>query len=95
MTEADFQKKVITYLKRKGCYVVKTTPGQGVPTGCPDILFFYDGFWGAIEAKSSAKAKFQPLQKVTLQRLNDMSWARAVYPENWAEVKVELDILLS
>lgn len=94
MSESSLQAKLIRYLKAKGCYVIKTTPGNGTPVGCPDIFFFCDGFWGAIEAKASRGAKFQPLQKVTIEKLDKMSWCRVVYPENYQEIRAELELLL-
>lgn len=89
--EADLQAKITKYLRSKGCYVIKTTASPGVPRGCPDIIAFYDGCVIIIEVKASAKARFQPLQKTTLDKLED--WFKFVYvvhPDNWDEVKAEL-----
>lgn len=94
MSEAYLQAKIIRHLKSKGCYVIKTTPGPGVPVGCPDIIFMKDGFWGGIEAKASATSRYQPLQKDTIALLNDMSWCKAVHNDNWGDIKLELDTLL-
>lgn len=93
-TESYLQGKIVRHLKAKGCYVIKTTPGPGVPLGCPDIIFLKDGFWGALEVKASAKSKFQPLQKETIKLLDEMSYCRAVWPENWPSIMLELDELL-
>ena len=93
-SEATFQAKVIRHLKSKGCYVIKTTPGPGVPVGCPDIIFMKDGFWGGLEAKASKTSRFQPLQRETIKKLNDMSFCKAVFPENWPAIMLELDELL-
>jgi len=90
MLEKDFQKKVIRFLKSKGCYVMKLEPGGGVPRGVSDILFLKDGFYGFIECKKSKTSKFQPLQKEFIEKMNDWSWAKAAYPENWEETKEEL-----
>lgn len=71
--------------------MVKTKPGPGTPVGCPDILFLYEGAWGALEVKSSKAAKWQPGQEATLKRLSAWSpFVWKVYPENWPEVKTEL-----
>ncbi len=94
MREVKLQTDIIKYLKKKGCYVIKTKPGTGTPTGCPDIIFLFEGFWGAIEVKASAKAPYQPLQKETLEKLNSWSFAKSVYPDNWDDVKSELEVLL-
>lgn len=95
MSEASLQGTVVKYLKAQGCYVIKTTPGPGVPVGCPDIIFFKDGFWGGLEVKASKTAPFQPLQKLTIEKLDKMSWCKAVYPENWKTIKLELEQILA
>lgn len=92
--ESKLQSKFIKYLKAKGCYVIKTTPGPGVPTGCLDVFFIKEGFWGAVEIKSSEKAAWRPLQKETLEKLAAWSWAKKVYPENYEETIAELDKIL-
>jgi hypothetical protein len=53
-----------------------------------------EGFWGAIEVKDGPKAKWQPLQKETLAKLDGWSWAKRVDPSNWPIIKEELDGLL-
>lgn len=89
--EAKLQAKIIKFLKEKGAYVIKTKPGPGTPVGCPDIIFLYEGAWGAIECKSSASAPYQPGQKPTLERLKGWSpFVYTAYPGNWDGVKTEL-----
>lgn len=92
--EAQVQTKIIKYLKKKGCYVIKTKPGPGVPVGCPDVIFLCGAIWGALECKASETARYQPLQKQTLEMLDGWSYARALYPENYDEIIAELDAML-
>ena len=92
--ESRLQSEVRNYLKSKGCYVLVIRPQPGIPDGCPDIIFLYEGFWGAVELKKSPKAKWQPLQKETLQKLNDWSWGKKVDPTNWLDIKAELELML-
>lgn len=92
--ESDLQSKIVKYLKAKGCYVIKTRPGVGTPDGCPDIIALCGGLWIAIEVKGSEKAKYQPLQELTLEKLDGWSWAKTAYPENWPEIKAELELML-
>ena len=94
MTESVLQARVIKYLKGRGCYVIKTKPGTGTPVGCPDVFAFTGGLWLAIECKASEKAKFGNLQPETIKLLDSWSWCKAVYPENWAEIKAELDEMI-
>lgn len=92
--ESILQTKMIKWLKSQGCYVVKTQAGPGTPTGCPDILFFKEGFYGAIEVKASRTSKWQPLQRETIQKFDDWSFGTALYPENYDQVVAELELLL-
>jgi hypothetical protein len=88
MAESRFQAKVVIWLRQKGCYVIVT---DGRPVGVPDVIaLFNGGGWAALEIKKSAKSKFQPLQKITITKLDGMYYSKAVYPENWDEVKTEL-----
>lgn len=92
--EAKVQKRLIQYLRKKGCYVINTKPQPGTAAGCPDILFLLEGFWGVIECKRSEDAPFQPLQPETLEKLGAWSFARVAYPENVEQVIAELDKIL-
>lgn len=93
-TEGRLQSTIAKHLKSKGCFVMVIQPQVGIPTGTSDIFFCKEGFYGFIEVKASKTAKFQPLQKEFVEKMNDWSWARIVYPENWQEIKTELDKLL-
>lgn len=92
--ESNLQSTIRKYLKSKGCYVLVIMPQPGIPSGCPDILFMLEGFWGVIEVKASKSAPYQPLQKETLIKLGEWSWARRADPENWLEIKEELEAML-
>ena len=90
--EAALQGKIIRWLKSKGFVVIKLSATPGVPSGIPDVLFLLDGGgWGFLEVKSGPNARFQPLQKHWLAKLDDMFFARAVWPENWDFIKKEIE----
>lgn len=92
--ESTFQATVIRYLKAKGCYVIKTG-GLGTPDGCPDVIALIDGGgWVALEIKASKTSKFQPLQKKTIEKLNEMYYSKVIYPAIWNETKKELETIL-
>lgn len=95
MKESKLQAEIIRFLKKKGCYVIKTSPGPGTPIGCPDIIALFEGCWIAIEVKASAKSSFRPLQKETIEKLSDWSWCKAVTVDNWPEVKGELEVFIA
>jgi hypothetical protein len=86
--EAKLQSQIIKWLKSKGAYVIKSKPGPGVPVGCPDIIFLFEGAWGAIECKATARAQWQPGQEATLKRLNIWSpFVWKIYPDNWLDIQ--------
>lgn len=93
MTEAKLQSDIIKFLRGKKCFVMKPG-GAGVPVGTSDIFFCLEGFYGFIEVKRSEKAPFQPLQLEFLEKMNDWSWAKAVWPDNWPEIQAELEVML-
>ena len=94
MLEKNFQSKIIKYLKAKGCVVIKYQQNATTQASIPDVIFLKDGFWGAIEVKKNKTARFRPGQKEMVAKMNDMSWAKVVYPENWSETQKELCELL-
>ena len=91
MTEADFEAKFCTWLKYKGCYVIKNNVGAGVPKGTPDrTVLMPGGGWAMLEFKKSKKAPYQVLQKEQLKRLQEMFYSATVYPENEDEIKKQI-----
>lgn len=93
-TEKDFQAKVIKYLKSKGCFTWKMQENATTQIGVADVFFCIDCFYGFIECKRSRNAKLRPGQKEFIEKMNEWSWAKICYPENWEETKKELDFLL-
>lgn len=94
MREATFQSKVVKWLKSQGCVVLKYEQNATTHAGVADVFFCKEGFYGFIETKKSRNAKFQPLQKRFIEKMNEWSYGRVAYPENFDEIKKELRILL-
>lgn len=86
MTENQYQAKVIRKLYElfPGCEVLKTDAGYR--QGFPDLLVLWGKYWATLEVKASPSAYSQPNQDHYVQRLNDMSFAAYIYPENEEEV---------
>lgn len=91
MLENKFQSKLIKEIKDKfpGCIVLKNDPTyiQGVP----DLTIFHGNKWGALEVKKNAKAHKQPNQEYYVEKMDNMSFARFVCPENKDEVLNDLN----
>lgn len=90
MLESTFQKQLIQTIKKRlpGCIVTKFKP-DGI-TGFPDLIIFYNDRWALLEVKRDATASHQPNQDYWVNKLNDMSFAAFIYPENKEEV---LDVM--
>ena len=80
--ESAFQKGLINDLKKRfpGCMVLKNDPNY--IQGIPDLLVLYEGRWAALECKKAKQASHQPNQDYYVERMNEMSFPRFVYPEN-------------
>lgn len=94
MSEGKFQSQAITWLRAQGAYVIKTRPGFGIPSGCPDVFVFYGRNHADIEFKASEKAPYRAGQEATLSYLKRSGggnpFVYTAYPENWAEIQADL-----
>lgn len=54
--------------------------------GFPDLLILYKNKWVALECKRSLTASHRPNQDYYISKLNSMSFASFVCPENKEEV---------
>ena len=90
MKESMFQGKLIKEIKRKypGAVVLKNDANY--IQGIPDLLVLYGDKWAALEVKKSGTASHRPNQDYYVRKLNEMSFARFVYPENKEEVMNDL-----
>jgi len=90
VTESDYQAKLIKKLKRvfPGCEVLKNDPSY--LQGILDLTLFWGRQWAMLEVKASANSVAQANQEYYVRRLNDMSFAAFIYPENEEEVLAAL-----
>lgn len=88
--ESKLQKDIAGFLRELGYWVMVIQPQVGIPTGTSDIFFCKGAFYGFIEVKASKNSPFRPLQLEFVEKMEQWSWARVVYPENWPEIKKEL-----
>lgn len=89
--EATFQSNLIKELKKRfpGCIVTKLDSSH--IQGIPDLLLLWGTHWAALECKRNRSAHHQPNQEYYVHRMNDMSFARFIFPENKEEVLHELE----
>ena len=92
--ESKFQAELIEDLRAlfPGCIILKNDANY--LQGFPDLLILFENKWAALEVKANAKSKHQPNQDYYVDRLERMSFATFVYPENREAVLVELQSAL-
>ena len=86
MKESKFQSDLIKEIKEMfpGCIVLKNDPNY--IQGIPDLLILYKKKWASLECKRSEDEKPRPNQPYYVEKMNGMSFASFVYPENKEEV---------
>lgn len=88
--ERDFQSKLIKDLKKiyPGCIIMKNDPDY--IQGIPDLILLVDDMWFALECKKSERSPHRPNQDYYIRKMDDMSFARFIYPENKEEVLYDI-----
>ena len=88
--ERKFQRDLIKQIKEQypGCMVLKNDPNyiQGVP----DLLVLHGNKWAALEVKRTSSSPHRPNQDYYVDKMNKMSFARFIFPENKKEVLDDL-----
>lgn len=90
LKESEFQASLIKEIKTliPGCLVLKNDPNY--IQGIPDLTVFAGSKWASLECKKSNKASKRPNQEYYINKMNDMSFARFICPENKEDVLNEL-----
>lgn len=80
--ESKYQKELIRKLQDifVGCIVVKNDPNY--IQGIPDLLILYKDKWAALECKRNGKASHRPNQDYYISKMEEMSFAAFIFPEN-------------
>ena len=88
--ERVFQARLIKRIHQEmpDAVVLKTDPNY--IQGFPDLLILRGKNWVALECKVSKNAHHQPNQDIYVNKLNDMSYASFIFPENEEEVLNEV-----
>lgn len=90
--ETKFQADLIKEIKKElpGAMVLKNDPNY--IQGIPDLTVFYKKKWATLECKREEKATHRPNQDYYVDKMNEMSFSRVIYPENKEEVLNELKV---
>lgn len=94
MLENKFQANLIRDIKNRipGCIVMKND--SSYIQGIPDLLVLYNDKWAALECKKNSRASKRPNQEYYVNKMDDMSFARFICPENREEVLNDLQSAL-
>ena len=86
MLENKFQAKLIKEIKNRfpGCIVMKND--SSYIQGIPDLIILFKDRWAALEVKKSNDANHRPNQDYYVDKMNEMSYASFISPENKEEV---------
>ena len=89
--ESEFQRNLIDEIEHRfpGCIVMKNDPDY--IQGIPDLSIFYQNKWATLECKKSKNATKQPNQDYYVDKMDEMSFSRFIYPENKEEVLDDLE----
>jgi len=90
MNENRYQANLIRKLKKifPGCMVLKNDANY--IQGIPDLIVLCNDRWACLECKRQQGASIRPNQQYYVDKLNEMSFARFICPENEEEVLGEL-----
>lgn len=90
MLENKFKTTLIKDIKKMfpGCVILHLDPNE--IQGICDLLILYEDKWAVLEGKKSFNSQHRPNQDYYVNRMNEMSFARFIYPENKEEVLDEL-----
>ena len=91
MLENKFKQNLVKELKEKfpDCMVLHLDPNE--IQGVPDILILNGSKWAALEGKKSKDAQHRPSQDYYVAKMNEMSYAAFIYPENKEEIINDLE----
>lgn len=92
--ESEFQANLIGEIEEllPGAVIMKQDANYR--QGMPDLLVLNDDRWACLEVKASPTAAKQPNQDYWVDRLDDMSFAAFVHPENKDAVLRDLGLHL-
>lgn len=86
MLEKDYQAKLIKKIKKRLPDSIVLKEDANYKQGIPDLLVLNNSKWAALEVKKDKKASKQPNQEYYVDKMNSMSFASFIFPENEEDV---------
>ena len=86
MLEKDYQAKLIAKIKKRFPDSMIMKEDANYKQGIPDLIILNKNNWAALEVKKSEKASKRPNQEYYVNKMNSMSFASFIYPENEEDV---------
>jgi hypothetical protein len=82
MLESVFQKALIRKIQKLYPSAIILKNDANYIQGIPDWLILEGSHWAAFDAKASSRSTHRPNQEYYIRKMNGMSLADFVYPEN-------------
>lgn len=89
--ESQFQANLIKKLKSRFPDAIVLKNDANYIQGIPDLLILHGSKWAALECKKDETSSRRPNQEFYVNKMNGMSYAAFIFPENEKEVLDELE----
>lgn len=86
MLEKDYQAKLIKKIKKRLPDSIVMKEDANYKQGIPDLIVLNKNKWAALEVKKSENASKRPNQEYYVDKMNSMSFASFIFPENEEDV---------
>lgn len=90
MLESKFQSELIKELNALLPGAIITKMDANMIQGIPDLIILYGPQWAVLECKKESNARHQPNQDYYIEKMNAMSFASFISPQNKEAVINEL-----
>lgn len=95
MLEKDYQAKLIKKIKKRLPDSIVMKEDANYKQGIPDLIVLNKNKWAALEVKKSENASKRPNQEYYVDKMNSMSFASFIFPENEEDVLNAMEQALS
>ena len=90
-TENKYQAGLIKRIKERYSGAIVLKNDSHYKQGIPDLTVLYKDKWAALECKQDDKASKRPNQPYYISKMDEMSFARFISPDNEEDVLNEMD----